>query len=351
MSCPGRDQIAAAAAGEDSETAEHALGCAACSEALDDQRAIRRQLAALVKPPLLAAERERIAAGLMAQLDAKLESRRGGRRSSAVRGGLLAAAAVLVIGAMGLLIGARQPPADANRTARGNGSASPEAPPQVPPAPTVAVAETTKPATPVVAEPASRKLASATPNIGARFVREIGTDHDIIELSDGEITIDARDTAPTVVRLAGTAIRVADAKVTVRAKRGALAMVSVFAGSVEMASGAKSTVVSAGTIWEAPAEPPPAPPAPAIHDAESSLAAFRDGWNALRDGRYGVAIEAFDRARSPVIHEDAAYWAAVAASRAGFHKLSRRRFELFLSKFPDSPWAEAALRASRETAP
>lgn len=361
MSCPERERLAAAAAGEDNEAAEHALSCAVCRGVLDDQRAMRRQLAGVVTPPLANADRERMAAGIMAQLDAQPVGRRA---SSALRGGLFAAAAVLIIGAVGLLVGARQPVAGvrvAERSGSGApaivadtgsdrapavvgvaGSGAPSAADPVPEAPR-----------PAIADPPARRLAAATANEGARFVRATNSGRDVIELGDGEITIDSRDAAPTEVRLGATAIRVADAKVTVRARRGVLATVSVFAGAVEMSSATGSTVVSAGTIWEAPESlaPPVATPVPATTDPAASLAAFRDGWIALRDGRYGAAIAAFDRARSPVIHEDAMYWAAVAASRAGYLQMSRRRFTQFLARFPDSPWADTAQQALGDDAP
>jgi TolA-binding protein len=46
-----------------------------------------------------------------------------------------------------------------------------------------------------------------------------------------------------------------------------------------------------------------------------------------------------------VVQEDAAYWAAVAASRAGDREAAHRRFADFLVRFPGSPRVVAARRA------
>lgn len=73
--------------------------------------------------------------------------------------------------------------------------------------------------------------------------------------------------------------------------------------------------------------------------------AFRAGWEALREARYADAIAAFDRATDPAVAEDAAFWAAIAAQRAGQADDARKRLDLFLATFPESPRAESARRA------
>jgi tetratricopeptide (TPR) repeat protein len=78
---------------------------------------------------------------------------------------------------------------------------------------------------------------------------------------------------------------------------------------------------------------------------DSPLAAFRAGWEALRAQRYADAIAAFDRATDPAVAEDAAFWAAIAAQRAGQPDDARKRLDLFLATFPESPRAESARRA------
>jgi TolA-binding protein len=78
---------------------------------------------------------------------------------------------------------------------------------------------------------------------------------------------------------------------------------------------------------------------------QTPVEAFRVGWEALREARYADAIAAFDRATDPAVAEDAAFWAAIAAARAGQPDDARKRLDLFLATFPDSPRAESARRA------
>jgi len=78
---------------------------------------------------------------------------------------------------------------------------------------------------------------------------------------------------------------------------------------------------------------------------QSPVVAFRAGWEALRARRYDDAISAFDRATDPAVAEDAAFWAAIAAQRAGRSDDARKRLDAFLAEFPDSPRAESARRA------
>ena len=80
---------------------------------------------------------------------------------------------------------------------------------------------------------------------------------------------------------------------------------------------------------------------------ESPVAAFRIGWEALRAQRHDDAIAAFDRATDPAVAEDAAFWAAIAAQRAGYIDDARKRLDAFLTRFPDSPRAGDAREARR----
>jgi hypothetical protein len=341
VNCLAPEQIAAGVAGEDRDAAAHALVCSACRARFDEQRALRRALGALSRPPLSSAARERLAAGVMARVEAP-----GGARRSWLRvaggAGLAAAALALAVWAISRLVGgavgvpAASPapavavPAVAPPVERTPGEREPAV---APPHHDIEAPVAPLPAPPSAPAVATAKLSGSR----AQFGRATRSGRDVIELRDGELTVDARQTAPAEIRLGTTAIRIADAKATVKVRTGALASVTVFAGSVELSSGARSTIVTAGTVWEAPAEP--------VADANSSLAAFREGWLALRQGQFTAAITAFDRASDPVVREDAAYWAAVAASRAGDRDAARRRFADFLSRFPGSPRAEAARRA------
>jgi hypothetical protein len=95
-------------------------------------------------------------------------------------------------------------------------------------------------------------------------------------------------------------------------------------------------------IRTAPTARPPELP---VDPAAASVASFRDGWEALGAGRNTDAIRAFDRATDPVVAEDAAFWGAVAAQRAGDHDAGARRFREFLATYPQSPHADAARAA------
>ncbi|HZJ63541.1 MAG TPA: tetratricopeptide repeat protein [Kofleriaceae bacterium] len=343
MSCLPPEQIAAAAAGEDRDAVAHTLGCPACRARFDEQRALRRSLAGLSRPPLSSAARERLAAGVMARVEA-LDGARPSWLRLAGRAGLAAAALALAAWAIGQLAGgtladrapvASKPRAVTVPAVAVSGSSAPAAP--APAARPPLDLEASQASLPAKAPSAPSAVAAKLSGKRAEFGRATRSGRDVIELRDGALTVDARRTAPAEIRLGATAIHISEAKATVTARTGALASVAVFAGSVELSSGAQSTIVTAGTVWDAPAEP--------AADPDGSLAAFREGWIALRDKRFADAIAAFDRAGDAVVQEDAAYWAAVAASRAGDHDAARRRFADFLARFPESPRVDAARRA------
>jgi len=85
--------------------------------------------------------------------------------------------------------------------------------------------------------------------------------------------------------------------------------------------------------------------------ADVALVAFRTGWTALRAGRNADAIAAFDRATSPVVAEDAIYWAAIAARRAGDRAEAARRLRAFLAAYPTSPHVASARAELAAVAP
>lgn len=186
----------------------------------------------------------------------------------------------------------------------------------------------------------SQEPAIAQVQGSADFTREVVDDRDIIALRGGSVTLDALETRDVEVTARNTTVRVDRAKVRVIARRGAIASVTVFAGAAEITAGGKRTVVEAGMVWLAP----PVGPAAALDE-------FRTGWEALRAGKLRAAITAFDRARDPVVAEDAAYWAAIASARAGDRDAALRRLQAFLAKFPESPHLEAAHRALGRLAP
>jgi hypothetical protein len=172
------------------------------------------------------------------------------------------------------------------------------------------------------------------------------TEHRVL-LRSGRLSIDgapAPDRPIHVVTTSGE-IRAVGARFEARGSRGALRTVRVFAGSVEIATGPRVVVVSAGETWTLEAPPAAAaPPATATH--------FRTGWSALRAGRFAEAAAELDRARTePGVEEDAAYWSAVAWARAGEDERAIDAFATFLVAFPSSPRAgEAHLALARHFA-
>jgi len=126
----------------------------------------------------------------------------------------------------------------------------------------------------------------------------------------------------------------------------------VLAGSAVATDSRKSVVVHAGHAKREEPAPVPAPapaqPSPPPPEPDTSLAAFREGWTARDAGRNADAVAAFDRATDPVVAEEAMFWAAVCAGRAGDRDDSARRLRAFLDKFPHSSRrhdARAALEA------
>ncbi|HEY1817003.1 MAG TPA: hypothetical protein VGG74_31860 [Kofleriaceae bacterium] len=77
----------------------------------------------------------------------------------------------------------------------------------------------------------------------------------------------------------------------------------------------------------------------------AALTSFRDAWVALRAGDNRAAVALFDRSTDPAVAEEATYWAAIAAERAGDDADAKRRFSNFIARFPSSPYVEQARRA------
>jgi TolA-binding protein len=172
-----------------------------------------------------------------------------------------------------------------------------------------------------------------------------------VQVADGAVTIDARGRRTTEVRVGAARLTVADAQVRVVARASQLIQVKVLRARSRSRSPTGGGVVDVGEVWRAPlpaAAPPPPPPAsrPAgAPERSAAVDAFRIGWDALHAGRNADAIAAFDRATDPLVREDASYWAAVAAARAGDEQDARRRLRAFLAAFPSSPRAAEARAA------
>lgn len=290
MSCPAPEQLAAAASGEAPAVVAHAATCERCSGVVDEQRELIALARRLPVPSLPSARRSELAAEVMAHSD--VVAARGRSRWVVVAGALAAAALAIVI--------ARRPVA-------------PEAVVLAVPAsteasqPTVALAEHERAPDPVVATA------------------------ELVRISDGELAIDARDRAPITVVVGDTRV-VVRAKATIVARDGVIVSARVFAGSAEIATAGRVLVIEAGDVWTRPS-------------SDDSLRAFRTGWEALRGRQYREAIAQFDRAIDDVVAEDAAFWAAIAAERAGDLAAARQRLRRFLEKFPASPRVESARSA------
>jgi hypothetical protein len=340
VSCPPRDRLAAAASGEDELALLHAEDCARCSAVLAEQAEVAALAKRLPAPPLVGAVRRTLEAVVHAHVDSEPSLPRSRWRliTPFVLG--IAAAATVTI-ALG---GHRDEQLHAREVPVPVQVPMPRPPPQV-------VAP--KPPDVVPAAPADIVATDA------EYVR----DHQRVQLRAGKLAIDTRGGRAVEVVSADTSVNVAEANVEIVAKKGAIAMVHVFAGSAQVTASGRRVIVAAGDVWipapppkrvaavPDPAEPPPVgeaiDPTPVVptSSVERSLAEFRTGWTALRGGFNADAVAAFDRATDPVIAEDALYWAAVASERAGDREGALRRYKAFVDRFPQSPRIDAA-RAS-----
>ena len=320
MTCLGPDRLAAAASGEDDAAVVHALACSTCRDVLDEQRAIRAIVVAAPVPSLAPARRSELAAEILARADAPARRR---VPRVAIAGACAVAAAIAAFVATHDAPSTPAPPVSV---------AAPPTPP-VEPAPTPTVAE---PPTELPAEPPPTPSTPALrpSRIAGRadFTRSTARNRDLVDLRDGELTIDARRARPVDVTVHGTTLRITGTKATIVARGGAIHSVTVVAGSVEITGPSGRHVVDTGELW--------------VASPRDDASAFADGWRALRDRRYADAIAAFDRATASGVAEDAAYWAAVAAERSGDIASAMRRYADFLVRFPTSPRRDSAREAA-----
>jgi TolA-binding protein len=247
--------------------------------------------------PLTDEHRRRLAAEVMAQADVAVVRSR--RRGWTIAGVVAAAAVLLVVG-----LGRDHQVADAPAV---TASQSPE------------MVETSGRSVsaleaPVEAPPAAREL------------------HGVVQLHDGELTIDTRTREPVTIVTGQTRVTITSSRATVVARRGVIVTAQVFAGTAEITEAGHTRIVEAGEVWT---------PSPAA----SSLQEFRAGYELLRDGKYEEAIEAFDHATDPVVDEDARFWAAIAAERAGNKEDAAKRLNAFMRAFPASPRLDDARSA------
>ncbi len=213
----------------------------------------------------------------------------------------------------------------------------------------------------------------------AEFARSSPVPDEVVRLTDGGLHVAVSPLA------AGERFRivVGDGEVEVRgtqfdvfAHGDHLTRVAVVHGRVEVRSNGAFTVLGAGETWEPPriaevipeqeprmeplpVSPPPRAPAasaasrpkrpapPAAPHAPAPVAgpseaerAFHRGWEALQGGDPAAAATAFDQVLqidpASSVAQDAAFWRAVADSRAGRADRARHGFTTFLAEYPAS---------------
>jgi len=350
--CPDPVRLVAASAGEDVAALAHAAGCPGCRRSMREHLSLRELALDLPVPTLDRGRRDEHTAVVLARAEHVTVARplppamivepwHRARRAVATvaiaAGALAAAAGVLTIleptppvadlpvissvepGADGASGGARAHTAVAHLT--------------VPPPPSV-VAPAVPPAG---VRPHTAAITAAS---GARFVRRGDGAVDRIALRDGTLTIEATSiAAPVVLTGKNVRIRTGDARLAARAEAGVMQQVQVFAGSVEIQTGAGVVVVTAGETWTWDEDAA----------AAARVAAFRRGWDALRGGEFAIAAAELERAvDDPGVGEDATYWAAIAWGRAGEAARARAGLERFLVRFPNATRAgEAHLALAR----
>lgn len=334
MSCPAFERLAAAASGEDEAILAHLDDCSECQSIVEDQGAMRLLVAQAPAPRLSAAHQEVLGAEIMAHADwMPMRSRRVVPFAGA---GLAVAAAIAI--AFGL--GAFRSTDDVVDVATIEPTRTPSTEMIVSPVVRIdgpdvdLVVHTPRPTT-IVAE------RRATLDGTGSYSRKLAGDHELVKLSSGELTVDTDSASRRPVRVVtgDTTLAFKRARVKVIATRGAIAQVSVFAGTAELTINGTTQIIEAGMVWERPATP------------QDSSSVFQEGWTALREGRNADAISLFDRAVDPIVAEDALYWGAIASERIGDAAGAMQRYELLVEKFPTSPRAKKAKAALARLAP
>lgn len=280
----------------------HLAECLPCRRRLAADRSTRDRLRAIPVPALEDSRRRELAAELLAIAQHPLPPRRHTAAWAMSIGALAAAVALLVY-----------------RPAPEELSVMPVFPSVEP------IATTSSSVAHLEAPP--QLAAPRIEGSGATFRHVIG-DRDTIALYDGAIEVDTRNTRDADVTIGEAIVRVTDAAVKIRAQGRSIVSVQVIFNSAEVTANGKQVTIQRDAMWLA------GPSA-----KQQSLAAFRDGWMALRAGRHREAMALFDRVTDPIVIEEATYWAAIAAQRSGDAELARTRLEAFARRFPSSPYA------------
>jgi hypothetical protein len=294
--CPAPERIAASAAGHDDAVLDHVVACARCERTFADQRAVALALGALAPPAFHASRRAALANAVHVAARDLAVAR---DRRWLVGAGALAAAAAIV-----LVVITRSP------ILRDEASV---------PHATVSNVVAASVASSSIASSSIASSSVASSSVASSSVASSSVASSSVASSS---VASASVATPSVAAPSGGSRGASSTGAHVRHHAAASAHTAVFGGSAQIAG----ERVAAGEPWQPTA---------------SGFDWFRRGWAALRDGRDDEALAAFDRADAPAIASDAAFWAAVAAERAG-HDDARARFERFVARFPDSEHVGAA---------
>jgi hypothetical protein len=303
MTCLSASAIAEAATTGAAD--DHVAQCLACRRQVDTERALRERLQRLPAFTLPTARRRELAAELVAMAEREPTSR-AWRVPVTVVVALAAAVALVAAWPRSRVAVAFDVPAGEHVVVPERAIAHELAPPRLR-APRIEARD------------------------GARLSQRIGDDRDIVTLTDGDIEIDSRAARNVDVKIGSAVVRVDDAKVVVRARHRAIVNVEVVIGAAAVIGTDRRVIVERGSVWSS--EPTA---------SERSLRAFRDAWVALRSGHNAEAMELFDAATDRAVAEEAAYWGAIAAKRAGQDDAARDRLTDFVQRFPQSPYVAQA---------
>ena len=312
-------------AAADADRPIHLAACARCRALVAELRGTVIALGTLRVPALGADHRAQLADAVLvaAQQIAPHVERSSGRRQVLYAVGLAAAAACMAVAVV----------------SRGPSTKAASAPPVVAMPARLSVVP--------IQPPPARQSTSVHSLAGTTYEIDRTADHQTLHVHGGEGVVIESATAIDV-DLGATVIALAPGRFELRLRHGVIASVQVFAGYAQIKRDRDVTRVFAGETWDLPVAPPPTILSPVANlplrqpATVSGKEWFRLGWLALREHREHDAIAAFDHADDPSIAEDAAFWAAVAAERAGDRASALERFERFVAAFPHSEHAAAA---------
>ncbi len=311
MSCLSLADIARIATTGDKPV--HVATCIECRRELERQRALHATLRALPAPQASTESRRAIKAETMASVALEPVTRRSSRHgviALATAGVLAAAISIVVV------------PERANDAS--------------PPMVAIGAHESPTPLVRMTAKESAAPLRAApaiTARAGTMFSQTSGADRDVIVLQDGALDVDARSARDVDVHVGPTIVQIANASVRVQACQYTIVSVEVVVGAARVIGPDQQVTLARGTFWSEHSSP-----------SVGGLSSFRGAWIALRAGDNRTAIRLFDRATDPAVAEEAHYWAAVAAKRAGDDADARRRFADFVVRFPASPYVDQAHR-------